>query len=115
LAGSLSDLGRREAAAIEKLCPDCGSAMTKNGLGAWKCPNGCGEWLRNDVEETEVLELPEKIFQPLTEGLSAMRWRTPEKPVLSPGPPKKQNSKAKHRSKKKKIHKPLATERYLLS
>jgi len=70
----------------EKYCPDCGELMVNNGVGAWKCPAGCGEWLRNEEEAPELPKTPtQKQFQPLTEGLMPMHWRTPAKPVLQGG------------------------------
>lgn len=100
-----------------KPCPDCGKPMIRDGAGIWKCPYGHGEWLRNEVEERETPRaLPEKRFQPLTEGLCMMSWRTAEKQVLQGGAIIFSGGSSKSRKrKKKKIYKPLVTERYILA
>jgi len=102
-------------ALAEKLCPDCGKPMVSNEEFIWKCPTGCGEWFGNEEEEKAPPVKNEKRFQPLTEGLCAMHWRTSEKPVLPPGPAEiKGGSKSKFK-KRKKAFKPLPVDRYILA
>ena len=102
------------AVTLEKLCPDCGEPMGKHGAGAWKCPAGCGEWLRNEEEAIAPKELTEVRFQPLTDGLPPMHWRTPEKPVHPIGVIVYGGGSKCKAAKKKKVHKPLITERFML-
>lgn len=105
-------------ALAEKLCPDCGKPMNKDGVEIWKCPDGHGEWLRNEKEKaTHVLPKPplsEKRFEPLTGGLSEMKWRTAEKPVLQGGAIILGGGSKCKSKKNKKVYKPLITERYIL-
>lgn len=100
-------------ALVKKLCPDCGKPMLKDGVGAWKCPDGHGEWLRNEVEVTVVKIKTEVRFGPLTEGLKPMSWYSPDKPILPAGPIIiKGGSKCK--TAKKKLNKLLITDRFML-
>lgn len=88
--------------------------MTKDSLGIWKCPDGHGEWLRNEAEQRQPKIRIEVRFQGLVEGLPPMRWRTAEKPILQGGDPVFGGSSSRSRKRKKKPNKPLITERYLI-
>lgn len=91
--------------ATEKLCPDCGESMVKDSLGIWKCPSGCGEWLRNEIEQNRPKIKIEVRFQPLG-GELPLQWRTAEKPVLQNGPIALHRSSNGGRKKRKK-YKPI--------
>lgn len=97
-----------------KYCPDCGLPMEMDDLGIWKCPGGCGEWLRNEEEETAPRTKTVE-FQPLGDDLITIKWRTAEKPVLPRGPIVRKGNGHSRSKRKKKAYRPLTVERYILT
>lgn len=100
-------------------CPRCGEAMIKQSQDFWKCPKCGGEWWP-DEDKLACLE-EERRAREYDERMRLISYvtlcRASFKPVLPPGPVpgyKKGGGKATGR-KRKKVNKPLMTERYMLN